>query len=84
MKVRSINQRTVQKARLLEIGKIDGIPAKNAVVIGNRALARLLDVTEQTVINWRNDGIIEGKELAPNIWRYRISEVLEGLRSKIF
>ena len=52
---------------------------KNAVIVSNKVLARLLDVDEQTIINWRDAGWIRGQLIAPRVWRYKMPEVIADI-----
>ncbi len=74
------------KCRIYEIRRGDNFEMlsevsrdKTTTVITNVRLAEILKVTPQTIWNWRTDGIIKGKEIAPQVWEYNLFEVISDL-----
>ncbi len=74
------------KSRIHEIRRGDNFEMlsevsrdKTTTVITNVRLAEIFKVTPQTIWNWRTDGIIKGKEIAPQVWEYNLFEVISDL-----
>ncbi len=54
-----------------------------AVIYSGKALSQIFEVSERTIINWRQSDVINADEIATGVYEYKLADVLNGLEKYI-